>query len=73
MNRTIRAFILALTVVFLGACSSTEYIMSTTDGTMITTRGKPSLDSKTGMYTYEDVQGKKGTISKDNVKQIMER
>jgi Bacterial protein of unknown function (DUF903) len=43
------------------------------DRAMIITKRKPDLDTKTGMYSYEDSTGKKGTISKDDVGQIIER
>ena len=39
----------------------------------MTAYGKPELDSKTGMYTYKDAEGKKVQLSKDDVGQIMER
>ena len=59
-------------MVFLAGCAS-EYIISTKTGVMIPTQGKPSLDSKTGMYTYKDQEGRKSTINKDEVNQILER
>ena len=73
MNRVSKAVLVALAMAFLAACSSTEYIISTTDGTMITTSGKPKLNEDTGMYTYEDAEGRSGSIKKEQVKQIMER
>jgi uncharacterized protein DUF903 len=68
-----RFLLLAAAVVALVACSSPQYVMSTKSGSMIITKGKPDLDTKTGMYSYEDSTGKKGTISKDEVGQIIER
>ena len=62
-----------MSMLLLAACASSEYIISTTNGTMITTTGKPKLDEKTGMYTYEDEKGRDATIKKEDVKQIMER
>jgi len=55
------------------ACSSPQYIISSKTGQMMVSYGKPELDSKTGLYTYKDSEGKKVTISKDEVGQIMER
>jgi len=55
------------------ACSSTQYIIGTKTGQLLVSYGKPSLDDKTGMYTYKDSEGKKATISKDEVGQILER
>ena len=40
---------------------------------MITTKDKPSFDAKTGMYSYEDTNGKKGSIAKSEVVQMIER
>ncbi|MCC7488484.1 MAG: YgdI/YgdR family lipoprotein [Gammaproteobacteria bacterium] len=68
-----RGLLIVVAVALATACASSEYIISTNDGTMITTHGKPKLDEKTGMYSYEDAEGRKATITKDNVKQIMER
>ena len=56
----------------LVACSS-QYIMSTKDGKMITTESKPKLDESTGMYRYYDQEGREVMIKKDDVTQIMER
>ncbi|EQB2600411.1 YgdI/YgdR family lipoprotein [Aeromonas salmonicida] len=56
----------------LAACSS-QYIMSTKDGKMITTDSKPKLDESTGMYRYYDAEGREVMIKQDDVTQIMER
>ncbi|MFM4859411.1 YgdI/YgdR family lipoprotein [Aeromonas media] len=56
----------------LVACSS-QYIMSTKDGKMITTDSKPKLDESTGMYRYYDADGREVMIKQDDVTQIMER
>ncbi|MCC7258011.1 MAG: YgdI/YgdR family lipoprotein [Gammaproteobacteria bacterium] len=73
MKRILQAAMLVASVVVVAACSPTEYIISTTDGTMITTSGQPKLDEETGMYKYEDAEGRDATIRKEDVKQIMER
>ena len=52
---------------------ASEYIMSTNDGRMLTSYGKPKLDKKTGMYRYEDEEGREAQIRQDEVKQIIER
>ncbi|RKF20271.1 YgdI/YgdR family lipoprotein [Alginatibacterium sediminis] len=64
--------VLALSMV-LAACSASQYIMSTNEGQMITSYGKPKLDDDTGMYQYKDEKGKKMSIAKDQVVQIIER
>jgi hypothetical protein len=65
--------LMAAALVLVGACSPTQYIISTGSGTLITAYGKPKLDEKTGMYVYKDEEGRKATVKKDDVKQIMER
>ena len=56
----------------LVACSS-QYIMSTKDGKMITTDSKPKLDESTGMYRYYDTEGREVMIKQDDVTQVLER
>jgi hypothetical protein len=63
----------AASLTLLAACGSTQYIMSTTEGRMIVTDGKPRLDERTGLYTYTDKDGKEGQIRKDDITQIIER
>ena len=60
-------------VLLMAGCGSTQYIISTTDGTMIQANGKPKLNSKTGMYEYQDSEGRAASIKQDQVKQILER
>lgn len=57
----------------LVACASTEYIIGTQDGQLISTYGKPELQEDTGMYKYEDKEGRVQYIDKSKVTQIMER
>jgi hypothetical protein len=64
---------LAALAVACAACSPTQYIISTREGQMLTSYGKPQLDDKSGMYVYKDAEGRKGTIRKEDVTQIMER
>jgi hypothetical protein len=73
MKNGLKLAIISVSMAFLAACSSPEYIISTNDGTMIPANGKPKLDEETGMYTYKDAEGRAVTIKKDDVKQIMER
>ena len=56
----------------LAGCSS-EYIIATKDGQLITTEGKPKLNESTGMYNFEDKEGRDQQIQKDSVTQILER
>ncbi|MEK1906585.1 MAG: YgdI/YgdR family lipoprotein [Pseudomonas sp.] len=56
----------------LSGCSS-EYIITTTDGQMLTSDGKPELDKDTGMLEFEDSEGRVQQIPQNNVKQMLER
>ena len=64
--------IAALCLFGLVGCSS-EYIITTTDGQMLTSDGKPELDEDTGMLEFTDSEGRKQQISQNNVKQMLER
>ena len=64
--------VVALCVLSLTGCSS-EYIITTTDGQMLTSHGKPELDKKTGMLEFEDSEGRLQQIPQTSVKQMLER
>ncbi|PTS84269.1 YgdI/YgdR family lipoprotein [Pseudomonas sp. HMWF032] len=64
--------IVALCMSCLAGCSS-EYIISTTDGQMLTSDGKPRLDKGTGMLEFTDSEGRKQQIPQSSVKQMLER
>ncbi|MFM2625680.1 YgdI/YgdR family lipoprotein [Vibrio owensii] len=68
-----RVLTVIATALLLAACGSSQYLMSTNEGKIITSYGKPDLYEDTGMYEYEDVDGKEMSISKDQVVQIIER
>ena len=71
MSPKLSAVLLAVALSLSGC--ATQYVMSTSAGAMITTKDKPSFDAKTGMYSYEDTNGKKGSIAKSEVVQMIER
>ncbi len=62
----------AFCLLSLSGCSS-EYIITTTDGQMLTSDGKPDLDEDTGMLEFEDSEGRKQQIPQSSVKQMLER
>ena len=62
----------ALLVFGLAGCAS-DYVISTKDGNMILTDGKPKLDKSTGLLSYTDEQGNERQINNDNVSQVRER
>ena len=65
-------FLAAFALLALAGCSS-EYIITTTDGQMLTTSDKPELDEDTGMIEFEDREGRKQQIPQAQVKQMLER
>ncbi|MCY1268098.1 putative lipoprotein YgdR precursor [compost metagenome] len=67
-----RWILLATCLLGLAGCSS-EYIISTVDGNLITTDNKPRLDKSSGMIRFEDHEGREQIIPQSQVKQIMER
>ena len=56
----------------VSGCSS-DYVMSTKDGRMIQTDGKPEVDDDTGLVSYRDREGNQMQINRDEVSQIIER
>ncbi|QLK63323.1 YgdI/YgdR family lipoprotein [Rahnella inusitata] len=72
MKKTLMMTSAALLVFGLAGCAS-DYVISTKDGNMILTDGKPKLDKSTGLLSYTDEQGNERQINNDNVSQVMER
>lgn len=64
--------IAALCLLGLTGCAS-EYIITTNDGQMLTSYGKPELDKDTGMLEFEDSEGRKQQIPQTQVRQMLER
>ncbi|MCX2194586.1 YgdI/YgdR family lipoprotein [Pantoea agglomerans] len=68
------AFAIAMitSVMSLSACSS-NYVISTNDGHMITTHGKPAKDKETGMISYKDTDGNMHQLQQHDVKEIVQK
>ena len=60
---------------WIGAYAARDFWdeLRTTDGQLISTDGKPKLDTDTDMYRFEDSEGRDQQIQKSSVKQILER
>lgn len=56
----------------LMGCAS-DYVISTNDGHMITTLGKPEKDKSTGLISYQDNNGTHYQINQREVKEIVEK
>ena len=74
--RTVKKWAVIISAVGLAfavsGCSS-DYVMSTKDGRMILTDGKPEVDDDTGLVSYRDREGNQMQINRDEVSQIIER
>ena len=68
-----KPWILALLCAIGLAGCSTDYIIATTDGQMLSAEDKPEIDDETGLITYEDAEGNEQQIPQTSVKQIIER
>lgn len=56
----------------VSACSS-DYVISTNDGHMITTHGKPVKDKDTSLISYKDTDGSVHQVHQGDVKEIVEK
>ncbi|HFQ9142138.1 TPA: YgdI/YgdR family lipoprotein [Enterobacter cancerogenus] len=60
------------TIFGLAGCSS-EYVISTNDGHMMTAQGKPHKDKDTGLISYKDSDGTIHQVHQSDVKEIVEK
>ena len=67
-----RWILTTLCLLALAGCSN-EYIITTTDGQMLTSDGKPELDEDTGMLEFTDSEGRQQQIPQSSVRQMLER
>lgn len=72
MKGNIFAFLALGVALTLAGCSS-DYVISTKDGHMMTTHGKPERDKDTGLISYKDVDGSVHQIHQSDVKEIVEK
>lgn len=72
MKRIAAVLLLGAVSLSLVGCSS-DYIMSTKNGEMIVTQGKPEIDKDTGMTRYVDQQGYSRQIKTSDVSQLIEK
>lgn len=70
-QRTLPALLLALGLAALAGCS-TPSVITLNDGREIQTVDKPDYDDETGFYEFEQLDGKRATINKDQVRTVKE-
>ncbi|WP_442797060.1 YgdI/YgdR family lipoprotein [Pantoea vagans] len=66
------AFVMMASVMSMSACSG-NYVISTNDGHMITTHGKPVRDKETGMLSYKDADGNMHQLQQHDVKEMVQK
>lgn len=66
------AIVMMTSALTLSACSS-DYVISTNDGHMITAHGKPAKDKETGMISYRDMDGNTHQMQQRDVKEIVQK
>ncbi|TBU93396.1 YgdI/YgdR family lipoprotein [Phytopseudomonas dryadis] len=70
-QRTIAAFLLAFGLVALAGCS-TPSVITLNDGREIQTVDRPDFDDETGFYEFEQLDGKRTKVNKDQVRTVKE-
>ena len=62
-----------LSVVLLGACSQSHYVISLRNGDSIITASRPEFIEKTGYYRYRAINGKDALVRADEVVHLQEQ
>lgn len=69
IKRTLPAFLLALGMGALAGCSSPS-VITMNDGREIQSVDTPEYDSRTGFYEFEQLDGKRVQVNKDQVRSV---
>ena len=70
-KRIIPALLMTLGLAVLAGCS-TPSMITLNDGREIQTVDKPKFDEESGFYEFEQLDGKRATINKDQVQTVKE-
>ncbi|BBT17823.1 hypothetical protein A7D27_11290 [Pseudomonas sp. 1D4] len=70
-QRILPAFALVLGLAALAGCS-TPSVITLNDGRELQTVDKPDYDDDTGFYEFEQLDGKRAKVNKDQVRTIKE-
>lgn len=70
-KRIIPALLMAIGFTVLAGCSSPS-VITLNDGREIQTVDKPKFDEESGFYEFEQLDGKRATINKDQVQTVKE-
>lgn len=71
IKRTLPAFLLALGLGTLAGCS-TPTVITLNDGREIQAMDKPSYDEDSGFYEFEQLDGKRTRLNKDQIRTVKE-
>lgn len=69
--RTVSALMLALGLVTLAGCASPS-VITLNDGREIQTIDAPKYDETSGFYEFEQLDGKRAKVNKDQVRTVKE-
>ncbi len=70
-QRIIPAMLLTLGVMALAGCASPT-VITLNDGREIQTIDEPSFDEESGFYEFEQLDGKRAKVNKDQVRTVKE-
>ncbi|MGG2397358.1 YgdI/YgdR family lipoprotein [Pseudomonas sp. SH1-B] len=70
-KRTIPALLMVIGFAVLAGCASPS-VITLNDGREIQTVDKPTFDEDSGFYEFEQLDGKRATINKDQVQTVKE-
>lgn len=70
-QRIIPAALLTLGLIALTGCASPT-VITLNDGREIQTIDEPSFDDETGFYEFEQLDGKRAKVNKDQVRTVKE-
>lgn len=70
-QRTLPAFLLTLALAALAGCS-TPTVITLNDGREIQAVNTPKFDESTGFYEFEQLDGKRTRVNKDQVRTVKE-
>ena len=71
IHRTLSAVLLAMGLVALAGCSSPA-VITLNDGREIQTVDEPEFDEDAGFYEFEQLDGKRARVNKDQVRTVKE-
>lgn len=72
MKKLVVAILLVVGLIFSAGCGSTHYTIHMRSGETLTAVGEPEYKSEANVYVYENVNGQKVAIQKDDVEKIVE-